>query len=163
MHASRRQIFGADNVSLLTKASTDDQQGRYYHKTLDEIDNISLVRDRGGATSTQNGSPGLEEEEEEEEAEMAADDIEQYNAPTDARDTESPAGPQKTDRQQAMEAEWGLYRSPVLSQKSDEDEDPETDDDRKHNSPDVDDEEFMVRCACRSHGVIWRRLTVLGR
>lgn len=74
--------------------------------------------------------------------------------------TASPARPDrkdgpKTDRQQALEAEWGLYRSPVVSQQSPVEEEGDTDDERKHDSPDLDEEDFMVSYLSRLKPVTW--------
>lgn len=67
------------------------------------------------------------------------------NDPDEATTNDMPQRDGKSDRQQAMEAEWGLYRSPALSQRSEEEEEAETDDERKRNSLDQDEEDFMVR------------------
>jgi hypothetical protein len=125
----------------LTKASEDDRQGRYYHKSLEELDKVSLVRDREGFAVLESRSSVAEEEEEEEMAEDFSGPDEQLAEMTEQQD---PDRPPKTDRQQAMEAEWGLYRSPALSKNSEEEEDPETDEEHKRDSPDIDEEDFMV-------------------
>lgn len=108
-----------------------------------------LSKGRGGIGSVDAISPD-EAEEEEEEEELSIEDDGRHEQPSTARADSDPSRPQKTDKQQAMEAEWGLYRSPMLSQKSEEEEDPETDDEHKRDSPDVDEEEFMVGLLCAS-------------
>jgi hypothetical protein len=133
---SRAQVH-----SLLAKASETDQGGRYFNRSLDEIDSMSFVRDRGA------GGPVDEEDEEiEEEAEDPADEGEaaQVAQGEDVVSGIMEAGPPKTAGQQALEAEWGLYRSPKLSQRSEEDEEEDTDDERKGASHRLVEEDFMV-------------------
>jgi DNA ligase-4 len=127
---------------LLAKASETDQGGRYFNRTLEEIDQMSFVRDRGI-------SQQIEEEEEEEEDGMEedvkdeAEDVKPDEQLDNGPDTERD-GPAKTGRQQALEAEWGLYRSPQLSQRSEEEDDKDTDDERRGASHRSAEEDFMV-------------------
>lgn len=138
--------------SLLTKPSEEVQQGRYYHKTLDQLDATTLVRDRSGH-GLRHGAEGVDVEEEEEIAEEDEEPADEANEMRQGHDdmivdeggsAGSSAKLQKTDRQQALEAEWGLYRSPVLSQKSEEEDASDTDNERKRDSPEIGDEEFVV-------------------
>lgn len=124
----------AEIHSLLVKASDKDQQGRYYDKSLEDIDSLLSARNHADPSLV---LPEQDEEEELEEEEEVT------------REPDLPASPiergGKSDRQQAMENEWGLYRNTTLSQKSEEDEEGDTDDERRRDSPDNDDEEeFMV-------------------
>ena len=145
-------------ASLVAKASDEVQQGRHYDKTLEELDQRSLVRDRGGPIVSNHRDvaegDGNEEEENEEE-ELPEDEPDHVG-----KLTASPARPvrdegPKTDRQHALEAEWGLYRSPAVSQQSPVEEEGDTDDERKHDSPDLDEEDFMVSYHSRLKPVIW--------
>lgn len=135
-------------VSLVTKASEDVQQGRHYNKTLEELDQNSLVRERGdvGRSHEDDDDVGEEQEEEEEEERPQSgeeDEEKEEQAPPPDPEAEAKVGGE-SDRQQALEAEWGLYRSPAISQQSPEDDDGDTDDGRNHDSPDLDEEDFMV-------------------
>jgi DNA ligase-4 len=128
----------------LVKASEDVQSGRYYNKTLEQLDQISSVRDPGRPIPTEH--EGDDEDEEEEVQEEGTDEVDERQEacePSQARG-DVVKGSAKSDRQQALEAEWGLYRSPAVSQQSPEEEDGDTDGGRNHDSPDVDDEDFMV-------------------
>lgn len=130
---------------LVVKASEDVQQGRYYNETLEELDQSSLVRDRGVPRPADQ-----EEEAEEEEEEPVEDELDEPEEPEeDPRPRAEPEEP-KSGRQQALEAEWGLHRSPALSQQSPEEDDGDTDDGRNHDSPDLDEEDFVVSCAART-------------
>ncbi|KAK4686832.1 DNA ligase 4, partial [Tremellales sp. Uapishka_1] len=128
---------------LLIFAGEDAIDGRYFNKTLEEIDNLSLVRDRGGVRSEQDSDAGSENEGEESES------VEDSPAPV----LES-SPPEKPQRQLELEDEWGLGRREAgqLEHNSAE-EDEETDDERfdredyqpEENNSDGDDLE-------RTHG-----------
>lgn len=102
---------------MLVYASDEAKEDRYYHKTLEEIDGLSLVRDRTGRLD--------EEEEEEEEGEGEAEaeaEREEDQSPAGASPGAAEAGQrrksgrvepleaEKTTRQKEMDEEWGLYR-----------------------------------------------------
>jgi hypothetical protein len=125
--------YVADGYRLLAKASDTALGGPHFHKTLEQIDQTTLVRDRGGWD--QRREPG-EEEDEEYQEEPAVPEIKEEEP---ARD-----GPPKTDRQQALEAEWGLYRSPQLSQNVEDEDEDETDDERRRDTLKSTEEDFMV-------------------
>jgi hypothetical protein len=110
---------------------------------LDEIDSMSFVRDCGVGGAVDEEDEEIEEEEEEEEL---ADEGEaaQVAQGEDVVSGIIEDGPPKTAGQQALEAEWGLYRSPKLSQRSEEDEEEDTDDERKGASHRSVEEDFMV-------------------
>ena len=137
---------GAYTCRLVTKASEDVQQGRHYNKTLEDLDRNLLIRYGGGASSTRDDD---EEEEEEEGGEKVHDEqveqgVEEEEAAAPPPSEVRAKGGDKSERQQALEAEWGLYRSPAISQHSPEEDDGDTDDGRNHDSPDLDEEDFMV-------------------
>lgn len=102
-----------------------DQGGRYYNKTLDEYDSISLVRDRrrvGG------GDEDEMDEDEDDEAErdgnegddgegQADQDEEEYQEEEEEREEENYpderqiSRPDRSSHQLRLESEWGMYRS----------------------------------------------------
>ncbi|WWC85821.1 uncharacterized protein L201_000688 [Kwoniella dendrophila CBS 6074] len=88
---------------LLVFASDEAKDGRYFDKTLSEVDHISLVRDRDG----------VEDESDQEELD-AKGELEE----TEGRYEEEEDGitddyePNKTADQVKLEEEWGLHRSP---------------------------------------------------
>lgn len=108
---------------------------------------MSVVRDRG---TDQDIDEDEEEDEEDEEQEGIAQD--ENTAVEDIKQDEQgneggqvvEAVPAKTGRQQALEAEWGLYRSPKLSQRSEEEDDEDTDNERRGVSHRSAEEDFMV-------------------
>ncbi|WWC66828.1 uncharacterized protein I206_100735 [Kwoniella pini CBS 10737] len=87
---------------LLVFASEEVESSRNYNKTLEEMDHISLVRDRGEAEGDSEGE--LQEDDEPLEGHYEDEDgsIEDHEA-------------NKTDQQVKMEEEWGLHRerSPI--------------------------------------------------
>ena len=131
----------------MAKASETAQGGPHFEKTLEQIDQTTLVRDRGGQKREE------QEEEEEDEEEEEEDDEEYQEEPAataepDIKEEEAVRdGPSKTDRQQALEAEWGLYRSPQLSQNVEDEDEEETDDERRRDTLKSTEEDFMVRCS----------------
>lgn len=130
---------------LLVHASESTQDGRYYSKTLAEYDQTSLVRDRGGKDGAADDDDGMEEEGAEPEEEYAEEfedgDEAAGPAPPDPtirshRDTKD-----KTEAQQKLEAEWGLYRegssdSASQTTKGDREEESDTDDELDWNRRD---------------------------
>jgi DNA ligase-4 len=135
---------------LLAKASETDQGGRYYNRTLDEIDRMSLVRDRGRSRQAEEDvdedEEEIEEEEEKEDKKLDIKDDKPKPELNEKPDTDLVRETPKTDRQHALEAEWGLYRSPNPSQKVDDEDEEETDDERRKDtfrSTEVE-EDFMV-------------------
>jgi hypothetical protein len=116
---------------LLVYASDEDQQGRYYKKTLEEVDEISLVRDRGGP-----GGLHGDQVDEEEEADEGGYDDDQAEEEDDQEDEpvrgdskvkgdanrhekNTQADSSKTEKSRTehqhllrLESEWGMYRSP---------------------------------------------------
>ncbi|WVW81787.1 hypothetical protein I302_103784 [Kwoniella bestiolae CBS 10118] len=86
---------------LLLFASDEAEDDRYYHKTLEEIDAMTLVRDRGGST-------GVDEDGEEVNG-VEEEDVD-YDAEEDGVDNGHEAN--KTAEQVKMEEEWGSHRSP---------------------------------------------------
>lgn len=132
----------------MAKASETAQGGPHFRKTLEQIDQTTFVRDRGGQQREEQ-----EEEDEEEDEEEEEEDDEEYQeepaatAEPDIKEEEAVRdGPPKTDRQQALEAEWGLYRSPQLSQNVEEEDEEETDDERRRDTLKSTEEDFMVCC-----------------
>jgi hypothetical protein len=135
---------------LLAKASETDQGGRYYTRTLEEIDRMSLVRDRGRSMQAEEDvdedEEEIEEEEEKEDKKLDIKDEKPKSELDEKPDTDFGREAPKTDRQNALEAEWGLYRSPNPSQKIDDEDEEETDDERRKDtfrSTEVE-EDFMV-------------------
>ncbi|KAK8845565.1 hypothetical protein IAR55_006280 [Kwoniella newhampshirensis] len=85
---------------FLVYASEGAQGDRYFNKTLDEIDRLSLVRDRTGHEGdAENREEDDQDGDKHSEAEGEGDE--------DNHDRS------KTQHQREMEAEWGLHRSPV--------------------------------------------------
>ena len=75
-------------------ASAEDRDGRYFQKSLDEIDKISFVRDRGG--SFEIGNPAAEKNDDTEDS-YQSEEVEEAN--------EKAA---KTQVQLDLESEWDL-------------------------------------------------------
>ncbi|WWD22515.1 hypothetical protein CI109_107008 [Kwoniella shandongensis] len=93
---------------LLVFASDEAQDDRYFNKTLEEIDGISLVRDR-------TGHEGDDEEEEEEEGDEYENGDRNGNDRSGADEPDDGHELNKTQHQKEMEAEWGLHRSPGVA------------------------------------------------
>lgn len=123
----------------MAKASETAQGGPHFEKTLEQFDQTTFVRDRGGRGQQ-------EEQEEEEEDEEEYQEETAATAEPDVKEEEEAVrdGPPKTDRQQALEAEWGLYRSPQLSQNVEDEDEEETDDERRRDTLKSTEEDFMV-------------------
>ncbi|WVR03601.1 hypothetical protein IAU60_000593 [Kwoniella sp. DSM 27419] len=95
---------------LLVHASDEAQDDRYFHKTLQEIDQVSLVRDRTG------DAQGSEEEEkpEDQEAGAASGDVSDVVEGDYDDEVDHIGHPVTSDAGQIkMEEEWGLRRSPI--------------------------------------------------
>ncbi|OCF31187.1 DNA ligase 4 [Kwoniella heveanensis BCC8398] len=86
---------------LLVHASEEAEDDRYYHKTLEEIDQVSLVRDRTGNQRDEEES--VEEPEQDEVVEGDYDGEEEKIFDHECN---------KTEQQVKLEEEWGLRRSP---------------------------------------------------
>jgi len=114
--------------------------------------------------------PDEEDEEYEDEPNEPEADIKDEGGGQVVEDT--PVEPPKTDRQRGLEAEWGLYRSPQLSQNVDDEDEDETDDEegRRRDTLKSIEEDYMVRPpSCRSaneslmNRMIVKRVPVIGR
>lgn len=132
---------------FLVHASAEAQDDRYYNKTLDEMDNLTLVRDRSGRGSRDEDNDDEQEEEQqgdkEEENEEADTRIKKRKSrhSNDHHDDAVPGRdeaedeandrpePPKSDKQKELEDDWGLYRSrsPTGSESTKADEADETD------------------------------------
>jgi hypothetical protein len=84
----------AANNSFLVYASAEDRDGRYFHKTLDEIDNISFVRDRGGRRDIRYPDAGQDDQTE---GSYQSDEVEAANEKASNSQTEL-----------GLESEWDL-------------------------------------------------------
>lgn len=124
----------AANDRLCVYASEQDKGDRYYNKTLEEIDKVSLVRDRTG--SGLRGEQGSDKDEEEEEVEEKEEDSEE-------EEPESPRETAEASKQSAMAEAWGLDLAPRSSRRKvvQSDEEKDTDDERHDDEEYTDDEE----------------------
>ena len=108
---------------LLVHASEKDQDGRYYRKSLGEVDEVSLVRDRTGRGAAGDLA-----------SELAVNvDAESPDGMDDVQ-SEEEERPMKPSRQLDLENEWGLHRSrPASQEESERDgkEESETDSERR--------------------------------
>jgi DNA ligase-4 len=107
---------------FLVHAAEETTGGRYYHKSLEEYDKISLVRDRGGSKGRNEAADMDEgdfeqEEDDEEEQEYGEEFIDDADGasgrdrahhPKSIPNTE--ADSRKSAEQVKLEEEWGLYR-----------------------------------------------------
>jgi hypothetical protein len=121
---------------LLAKASDTAQAGTQFDRTLEQLD-ASVERH-----PTERVDPDEEDEEYEDEPNEPEPDIKDEDETIEgARDD-----PPKTDRQRGLEAEWGLYRSPQLSQNVDDEDEDETDDEegRRRDTLKSIEEDYMV-------------------
>lgn len=122
----------------MVNASEEDRNGRYYHKSLEEVDELSLVRDRTG--QNQVGDEGSDEEL----VEVAEDDVKDED---DHAEKEVDERLSRFRRQLDMEDEWGLHRSRPASQDDSEKAErdgPETE------SEERDQEEYRVCSSSRA-------------
>jgi len=88
-----------DLYRLLVHASAEAEDGRYFDKSLRELDNVTFVRDRTGVDQgAQRDQAGQVEELE----------AEEENYRSDSAHTSSP---KKTQRQLRLEQDWGLDRT----------------------------------------------------
>ena len=116
---------------LLAKASETAQAGTQFNRTLEQLD-ASVERH-----PVDRIDPDEEDEEyEDDEPDVPGLDIkdEDHQVVEEPRDD-----PPKTDRQRGLEAEWGLYRSPQLSQNVDDE------DGRRRDTLKSIEEDYMVR------------------
>jgi hypothetical protein len=148
---------------LLAKASETAQAGTQFNRTLEQLD-ASVERH-----PTERVDPDEEDEEFEDEPKEPEPDLKDEDETIEgARDE-----PQKTDRQRGLEAEWGLYRSPQLSQNVDDEDEDETDeeDGRRRDTLKSIEEDYMVyqpdswKCADDSlmNRMIVMKVLVIGR
>jgi hypothetical protein len=134
---------------LLVKASETAQAGSQFHRTLEQLD--ASVESR----PTERVDPDEEDEEYEDERNDPGPDI-RDEAGDQAVEVPRDDAP-KTDRQRGLEAEWGLYRSPQLSQNVDDEDEDDTDDEegRRRDTLQSIEEDYMVRPPpCRSELMI---------
>lgn len=124
---------------LLAKASETAQAGTQYNRTLEQLD----------ASAERYPVDRVDPDEEDEEYEdNEPSELEPDIKDEDHQVVEEPRGdPPKTDRQRGLEAEWGLYRSPQLSQNVDDEDEDETDDEdgRRRDTLKSIEEDYMVR------------------
>jgi hypothetical protein len=148
---------------LLAKASDTAQAGTQFNRALEQLD-ASVERH-----PAERDDPDEEDEEFEDEPKEPEPDLKDEDETTEgARDD-----PPKTDRQRGLEAEWGLYRSPQLSQNVDDEDEDETDDEegRRRDTLKSIEEDYMVcqpdswKCADDSlmNRMIVMRVLVIGR
>lgn len=121
----------AHTYSFMIHAGDNTVDGRYYNKTLEEYDKISLVRDRSGTKGRdKDGEVGADEEGEEEEVEEEEEEgedeeyEEEFAPEEEEEEADDEPGPssrsaskvdlvpqgKKTKEQIDLENEWGLYR-----------------------------------------------------
>jgi DNA ligase-4 len=99
----------SDTSRLLLSASEEAQDGRYYKKSLDEVDHLSLARDRQGMVGVEEDD--REGDDDEKEAIGVEEDAEQEDEPKEEEEEEEEIGlpqPVSTQSTRALEAEWGL-------------------------------------------------------
>lgn len=141
------------------------QDGRYFNKTLEELDQTSLVRDRGAGPSSGRQSTSLDGQEEEEDgeeeeyrdeyederAELASPEAGSSSPGHRVRPSPPPASSAKSSTQAKLEDEWGLYRdkSPTASQttKGEEGEESDTEDEAEER-----EREYRVSTKSRRRG-----------
>jgi len=123
---------------LLAKASETAQAGSQYNRTLEQLD-ASAERHPVDRVDPDEEDEEYEDEPNEPEPEIKDEDHQVVEEPRD--------DPPKTDRQRGLEAEWGLYRSPQLSQNVDDEDEDETDDEdgRRRDTLKSIEEDYMVR------------------
>ena len=84
-------------------ASESAKDGRYFHKTLLDLDQATLVRDRNGHPTSSYGSGDDEEDEEDQ-------NVDEDDEPVSALNKKAKGS--KTQRQTDLENEWGLSGQP---------------------------------------------------
>ena len=122
---------------LLAKASETAHAGPQFDRTLEQLD----------ASVGQHPVDRIDPDEEDEEYEDEPNEPEPEIKDEDQQVVEEPRDdPPKTDRQRGLEAEWGLYRSPQLSQNVDDEDEDETDDEdrRRRDTLKSIEEDHMV-------------------
>lgn len=129
---------------LLAKASEAAQAGNQFYRTLGQLD-ASVERHQIERTDGEDEDEQEEEEEEEEDGDAPA--VNQSDIKEDKAEFEAPRDTlPKTAQQHALEAEWGLYRSPQLSQNVDDEDEEETDDEneRRRDTLKGIEDDYMV-------------------
>jgi hypothetical protein len=135
---------------LLAKASEAAQAGNQFYRTLEQLDasverqlDASVERHQIERTDVEGEDEEEEGEEDGNEPAVNQPDIKENKAEDKAPRDALP----KTAQQHALEAEWGLYRSPQLSQNVDDEDEEETDDEneRRRDTLKSPEEDFMVR------------------
>jgi len=121
---------------LLVKASETAQVSSQFERTLEQLD-ASIER-----YPSDRLDPDEEDEEYEDEPIELEPEIKDEDPSAGVGEPRSDAP--KTDRQRGMEAEWGLYRSPQLSQNVDDEDEDETDDERRRDTFKSTEEDYMV-------------------
>jgi hypothetical protein len=121
------------------KASETAQAGTQFHRTLEQLD-ASVERH-----PIERADPDEEDEEYEDDPNEPDTDVKDEDEDQVVEDPRDDAP--KTDRQRGLEAEWGLYRSPQLSQNVDDEDEDETDDEegRRRDTLKSIEEDYMVR------------------
>ena len=95
---------------LLISASDEDRDGRYFKKTLEELDHLSLIRDRIGQALEQAEDSDEEVVKAVDEEDEQIEDEQEYDGRQDEGEY-----PSRLRKQLKLEDEWGLHRSrPVL-------------------------------------------------
>lgn len=119
------------DIRLVVFASENDKGDRYFNRTLDEIDKVSLVRDRTG--------DALAEDSEEE------DDDNHENGNDEPEVLEPPRADEELDKQDAKAEAWGLDLGPRPSSSfaapSNDDDEDETDNEKAHSEEEYSDDE----------------------
>jgi hypothetical protein len=151
---------------LLAKASETAQAGTQFDRTLEQLD-ASVDRHPTERVDPDEENEEYEDEPNDPEPDIKDDDTNQaVEAPRD--------DPPKTDRQRGLEAEWGLYRSPQLSQNVDEEDEDETDDEdgrRRETLKSIEDDYMVTQPDLRwkwtddslMNRMIVMRVLVIGR
>lgn len=99
---------------MLLEPSEEAKDGRYFHKTLAELDEMTLVRDRTGS-GAKRPRDEMEEEAEEQEENVDEEVVEEEDESGEVREHNKTPAKQtasRTEKQKDLEAEWGLDRTP---------------------------------------------------
>jgi hypothetical protein len=146
---------------LLAKASETAQAGTQFKRTLEQLD-ASVERHPVDRLDPDEENEEYEDEPKEPEPDIKDEDQDQVVE--GARDD-----PPKTDRQRGLEAEWGLYRSPQLSQNVDDEDEDETDDEegrRRDTLKSIEEDYMVTHPDLRWKGTdnsLMNRMIVMGR
>ena len=100
---------------LLVHASDKDQDGRYYSKSLREVDQLSLVRDRIGRDESDDSGSEL----------VSNADVGNVHEQVAVEPQQEEERHLRPSRQLDLENEWGLHRSRPESQEESEREEKE--------------------------------------